>query len=57
MPLSPADDLLVHQTAETFDYVYTSDRNSYDRYDFHMHASSDEPFPVTGMGREPARSP
>ena len=53
MPLSPADDLLVHQTAETFDYVYTSDRNFYDRYYFNLHASSDEVFLVAGMGQYP----
>jgi hypothetical protein len=53
MPLSPADDLLAHQTAETFDYVFTSDRNFYDRYYFNMHASSDELFLVAGMGQYP----
>ncbi len=53
MPLSPADDLLAHQTPETFDYVFTSDRNFYDRYYFNMHASSDELFLVTGMGQYP----
>ncbi|MEE8581934.1 MAG: hypothetical protein V3T33_10135 [Myxococcota bacterium] len=53
MPLSPLDDLLAHQTTETFDYVFTSDRNFYDRYYFNMHASSDELFLVTGMGQYP----
>jgi len=53
VPLSPADDLLAHQTAETFDFVYTSDRNFYDRYYFNMHACSDELFLVTGMGQYP----
>jgi hypothetical protein len=53
MPLSPADDLLAHQTAETFDYVFTSDRHFYDRYYFNMHASSDELFLVAGMGQYP----
>ena len=42
MPLSPPDDLLAHQTTETFDRVFTSDRNFYDPYYFNMHASSDE---------------
>ena len=32
MPISPMDELLTHQTAETFDQVFTSDRNFYDRY-------------------------
>lgn len=32
MPLSAADDYLIHQTPETVDKVYTSDRNFYDRY-------------------------
>lgn len=53
MPISPADDLLVHQTPETFDHVFTSDRNFYDRHYFNMHASSDELFLVTGMGQYP----
>ena len=53
MPLSPPDDLLTHQTTETFDRVFTSDRNFYDRYYFNMHASSDELFLVTGMGQYP----
>ena len=53
MPISPADDLLAHQTAETFDSVFTSDRNFYDRYYFNMHPSSDELFLVTGMGQYP----
>jgi hypothetical protein len=53
MPLSPADDLLVHQTTDTIDYVFTSDRNFYDRYYFNMHSCSDELFLVTGMGQYP----
>ena len=53
MPISPADDLLAHQTTETFDYVFTSDRNFYDRHYFNMHASSDALFLVTGMGQYP----
>ncbi|HXK34154.1 MAG TPA: hypothetical protein VNM91_09100, partial [Dehalococcoidia bacterium] len=32
MPITPLDDYLVHQTPETVDRVYTSDRNFYDRY-------------------------
>lgn len=53
MPLGPLDDLLAHQTPETFDRVFTSDRNFYDRYYFNMHASSDELFLVAGMGQYP----
>ena len=53
MPISPMDEFLAHQTTDTFDYVFTSDRNFYDRYYFNMHASSDELFLVTGMGQYP----
>jgi hypothetical protein len=53
VPISPADDLLVHQTTEPFDYVFTSDRNFYDRYYFNLHSSSDELFLVAGMGQYP----
>ena len=53
MPLGPLDDLLAHQTTETFDRVFTSDRNFYDRYYFNLHASSDELFLVAGMGQYP----
>src|SRR3978361_731220 len=53
MPLSPGDDLMLHQTPHTFDQVATSDRNFYDRHYFNMHASSDELFVITGMGQYP----
>ena len=53
MPLGPLDDLLAHQTPETFDHVFTSDRNFYDRYYFNLHASSDALFLVCGMGQYP----
>src|SRR5262245_18140041 len=53
MPLGPLDDLLAHQTSETFDHVATSDRNFYDRYYFNCHACSDELFLITGMGQFP----
>ena len=53
MPLSPADDFMLHQTPHTFDEVATSDRNFYDRHYFNMHASSDELFVITGMGQYP----
>jgi hypothetical protein len=47
------DEYLAHQTCETFDHVFTSDRNFYDRHYFNMHASSDEIFLITGMGQYP----
>ena len=53
MPLGPMDDYLAHQTTDTFDHVFTSDRNFFDRYYFNMHASSDEIFLVTGIGQYP----
>ena len=53
MPLSPADDFMLHQTPHTFDHVATSDRNFYDRHYFNMHACSDELFVITGMGQYP----
>jgi hypothetical protein len=51
--LSKADDYLLHQTPDTFDRVFTSDRNFYDRYYFNLHACSDELFAVVGMGQYP----
>lgn len=53
MPLSPMDEFLAHQTCETFDRVFTSDRNFYDRHYFNLHGCSDELFLITGMGRYP----
>ncbi|MEM7409409.1 MAG: hypothetical protein AAF430_04135 [Myxococcota bacterium] len=53
MPISPMDEFLAHQTTDTFDYVFTSDKNFYDRYYFNCHPSSDELFLVTGMGQYP----
>ena len=53
MPISPMDEYLAHQTSDTFDYVFTSDRNFYDRYYFNMHNSSDDFFMVAGMGQYP----
>jgi hypothetical protein len=47
------DEFLAHQTCETFDRVFTSDRNFYDRYYFNLHPSSDELFLVVGMGQYP----
>ncbi len=51
--LSPLDDLLAHQIAETFDRVGTSDRNFFDRYYFNVHHCSDELFMIVGMGQYP----
>ena len=51
--LSPMDDTLLHQIAEPFRHVGTSDRNFYDRYYFNMHSCSDELFVVMGMGQYP----
>ena len=53
MPIGPMDDYLAHQTTDTFDHVFTSDRNFFDRYYFNLHASSDELFMVTGIGQYP----
>ncbi|MGH7338601.1 MAG: hypothetical protein ACREI7_13550 [Myxococcota bacterium] len=53
MPISPMDEYLAHQTTDTFDYVFTSDRNFYDRYYFNCHPSSGELFLVAGLGQYP----
>jgi hypothetical protein len=47
------DEFMAHQTPDTFDHVFTSDRNFYDRFYFNMHPSSDELFLITGMGQYP----
>jgi hypothetical protein len=47
------DEYSAHQTPETFDHVFTSDRNFYDRYYFNCHPSSDELFLITGLGQYP----
>jgi hypothetical protein len=47
------DDFLAHQTPETFDHVYSGDRNFYDRYYFNCHGCNDEIFLITGMGQYP----
>ena len=44
MPISAMDETLAHQTAGTFDQVYTSDRNFYDRYYFNLHPKSGDLF-------------
>ena len=53
MPLGPMDDTLAHQTPDTFDTVFTSDRRFYDRYYFNCHPSADDLFLITGMGQYP----
>lgn len=53
MPLSSMDEFLAHQTAGTFDQVYTSDRNFYDRYYFNLHPMSGDLFVVFSMGQYP----
>ncbi len=53
MPISPMDEYLAHQTHETFDRVYTSDRNFYDRYYFNCYSKDGAIFLVTGMGQYP----
>ena len=53
MPISPMDEYLAHQTTDTFDRVFTSDRNFYDRHYFNCHPSSDELFLIAGMGQYP----
>src|SRR5688572_29245088 len=53
MPLSRLDDFLAHQTPDTFDHVFTSDKNFYDRHYFNMHSSSDELFVIIGLGQYP----
>lgn len=53
MPLSPTDELLAHQTSDTFDRVFTSDRNFYDRHYFNLYPDTGELFLITGMGQYP----
>ena len=53
MPLSAMDEFLAHQTPQTFDQVFTSDRNFYDRYYFNLHPKSGDLFVVFGMGQYP----
>lgn len=51
--LTPMDDYLAHQIPETFDKVFTSDRNFYDRYYFNLHDSTGDLFMIIGMGQYP----
>jgi hypothetical protein len=52
-PLSPADDLPIHQIAEPIAVVGTSDRHFYDRYYFFGHHCSDEVAITAGLGQYP----
>ena len=51
--LTPLDDYLIHQTPETLDHVYSSDRNFYDRYYFNAHSLDGSAFFVLAMGVYP----
>ena len=51
--LSPLDDYLVHQTPDTVDRVYTSDRNFYDRYYFGAHTLDGSAYLMVAMGLYP----
>jgi len=51
--LTPLDDYLVHQTPDTVDRVFTSDRNFYDRYYFNAHTLDGSAFVVVAMGVYP----
>jgi len=52
-PLSPFDDLPIHQIAEPVRHVATSDRNFYDRYYFNCFAPDAGLMLVAGMGVYP----
>jgi hypothetical protein len=47
------DEYLAHQTTDTFDRVFTSDRNFYDRHYFNCHPSNGDFFLIAGMGQYP----
>jgi hypothetical protein len=51
--LSPLDDYLVHQTPDTVDRVFTSDRNFYDRYYFGAHTLDGSAYLMVAMGLYP----
>jgi len=53
MPISPMDEFLAHQTSDSFDRVFTSDRNFYDRHYFNCFPIDGELFLITGMGQYP----
>lgn len=51
--LTPADDFLIHQTSHTFDTVFTSDRNFYDRYFFNGYRRDGDVYFAVAMGLYP----
>jgi hypothetical protein len=51
--LTPADDFLIHQTPYTFDSVFTSDRNFYDRHFFNGYSRDGEAYFAVAMGVYP----
>jgi hypothetical protein len=53
MPLTPPDDFLIHQTPETIDRVYTSDRNFYDRYYFGVFPTDGSLHLILAFGQYP----
>ena len=53
MAITPADDFLTHQTPYTFDTVFTSDRNFYDRYFFNGYRRDGEIYFALAMGEYP----
>ncbi len=53
MPITPADDYLVHQAPYTLDRVFTSDRNFYDRYFFNGYSPDGAVYFGVAMGQYP----
>lgn len=53
--ITPADEYLTHQTPYTFDSVFTSDRNFYDRYFFNGYARDGAVYFALAMGLYPNR--
>ncbi len=53
--LTPADEYLIHQTPHTFDTVFTSDRNFYDRYFYNGYRRDGGVYFALAMGLYPNR--
>ena len=53
--ITPADEYLTHQTPFTFDSVFTSDRNFYDRYFFNGYSRDGSVYFALAMGAYPNR--
>jgi hypothetical protein len=51
--ITPADDYLTHQTPHTFDTVFTSDKNFYDRYFMNGYARDGSVYFALAMGLYP----